>query len=75
MMIRKARRAAERTGESYKHYKDWTNRLILADLFLVMNSLLDREMMAGKVQCIYLDPPYGVKFSSNFHLSVKQRRS
>ncbi len=59
--------------EFYQHEMDWTNRLILGDSLLVMNSLLEREMMAGKVQCIYFDPPYGVKFSSNFQPSVKQR--
>ena len=59
--------------EFYQHEMDWTNRLILGDSLLVMNSLLEREMMAGKVQCIFVDPPYGVKFSSNFQPSVKQR--
>lgn len=54
--------------EFYQHDMDWTNRLILGDSLLVMNSLLEREMMAGKIQCIYVDPPYGVKFSSNFQL-------
>jgi adenine-specific DNA-methyltransferase len=59
--------------EFYQHDMDWTNRLILADSLLVMNSLLEREMMGGKVQTIFVDPPYGVKFSSNFQPSVKQR--
>ena len=59
--------------EFYQHEMDWTNRLILGDSLLVANSLLEREMMAGKVQCIYFDPPYGVKFSSNFSLQQKQR--
>ncbi len=59
--------------EFYKHDMDWTNRLILGDSLLVMNSMLEREMMAGKVQTIFVDPPYGVKFSSNFQPSVKQR--
>jgi adenine-specific DNA-methyltransferase len=59
--------------EFYQHDMDWTNRLILGDSLLVMNSLLERELMAGKVQCIFVDPPYGVKFSSNFQPSVKQR--
>src|SRR3989338_5190492 len=52
---------------------DWTNRLILGDSLLIMNSMLEREMMTGKVQTIFVDPPYGVKFSSNFQPSVKQR--
>jgi len=59
--------------EFYQHDMDWTNRLILGDSLLVMNSLLEREMMAWKVQTIFVDPPYGVKFSSNFQPSVKQR--
>ncbi len=59
--------------EFYQHDMDWTNRLILGDSLLVINSLLEREMMGGKVQTIFVDPPYGVKFSSNFQPSVKQR--
>ncbi len=59
--------------EFYQHEMDWTNRLILGDSLLIANSLLEREMMAGRVQCIYFDPPYGVKFSSNFQPSTKQR--
>ena len=51
---------------AYRHERDWSNRLIAGDSLLVMNSLLRRELMAGKVQMIYVDPPYGVKFSSNF---------
>lgn len=60
--------------EFYQHDMDWTNRLILGDSLLAMNSLLEREMMAGKIQGIYVDPPYGVKFSFNFQPSVKQWR-
>ena len=59
--------------EFYQHEMDWTNRLILGDSLLIMNSMLEREMMTGKVQTIFVDPPYGVKFSSNFQPSVKQR--
>lgn len=57
----------------YQHDVDWANRLILGDSLLVMNSLLRRELMAGKVQMIYLDPPYGVKFSSNFQPRIDRR--
>jgi len=57
----------------YKHEVDWKNRLILGDSLVVMNSLLEREHMAGKVQCIYMDPPYGVKFNSNFQPFVHKR--
>lgn len=59
--------------EFYHHDVDWLNRLILGDSLLVMNSLLEREHMAGKVQCIYMDPPYGVKFNSNFQPSISRR--
>jgi len=50
----------------YKHDQDWTNRLIAGDSLLVMNSMLQKEGMAGKVQMVYIDPPYGIKFNSNF---------
>lgn len=50
----------------YKHEKGWSNRLIAGDSLLVMNSLLQKESMAGKVQMIYFDPPYGIKYGSNF---------
>jgi len=50
----------------YRHEKGWSNRLIAGDSLLVMNSLLQKESMAGKVQMIYIDPPYGIKYGSNF---------
>ena len=50
----------------YQHDMDWANRLILGDSLTVMHSLARREDLAGKVQMIYIDPPYGIKFSSNF---------
>ncbi len=50
----------------YHHIKNWSNRLIAGDSLLVMNSLLEKEQMAGKVQMIYIDPPYGIKYNSNF---------
>lgn len=50
----------------YKHERDWANRLIAGDSLLVMNSLLQKEGMAGQVQMIYIDPPYGIKYGSNF---------
>lgn len=50
----------------YKHEQDWTNRLIAGDSLLVMNSQLVKEGMAGKVQMVYFDPPYGIKYNSNF---------
>jgi len=59
--------------EFYKHKHDWSNRLIAGDSLLVMNSLLEKEGMAGKVQMIYLDPPYGIKYGSNFQPFVNKR--
>ena len=56
---------AERT-EFYQHQGNWSNRMILGDSLRVMASLAEREGLRGKVQCIYLDPPYGIKFNSNF---------
>lgn len=57
----------------YHHEKGWSNRLIAGDSLLVMNSLLHKESMAGKVQMIYIDPPYGIKYGSNFQPFVGKR--
>jgi len=59
--------------EFYQHDVDWANRLVLGDSLVVMNSLLERELMAGKVQMIYLDPPYGVAYNSNFQPRTDRR--
>ena len=59
--------------DAYDHKGPWTNRLILGDSLQVMNSLLDYEGMGGQVQMIYFDPPYGVKFGSNFQPFVRKR--
>ena len=59
--------------EAYEHVGDWTNRLILGDSLVVMNSLLEYEGLGGQVQMIYIDPPYGVKFGSNFQPFVRRR--
>jgi adenine-specific DNA-methyltransferase len=64
---------ADQEVEFYRHEMGWANRLILGDSLLVMNSLLVKEGMAGKVQCIYLDPPYGIKYSSNFQPRIDRR--
>lgn len=58
--------------EFYQHEMDWANRLILGDSLLVMNSLLERELMAGKVQMVYFDPPYGVNYKSNFQPGLRK---
>jgi len=52
--------------EFYEHELSWSNRLILGDSLIAMNSLLNRERMAGQVQMVYIDPPYGIKYNSNF---------
>ena len=59
--------------EFYKHDQNWSNRLIAGDSLLVMNSLLQKENMAGKVQTIYIDPPYGIKYGSNFQPFINKR--
>ena len=59
--------------EFYQHDGHWTNRMILGDSLQVMASLAEREGLRGKVQCIYFDPPYGIKFNSNFQWSTTSR--
>ncbi len=59
--------------EFYAHDQNWSNRMILGDSLQVMASLAEREGLRGKVQCIYLDPPYGIKFNSNFQWSTTSR--
>jgi adenine-specific DNA-methyltransferase len=57
----------------YKHAHGWSNRLIAGDSLLIMNSLLEKEGMAGQVQMVYIDPPYGIKYGSNFQPFVNKR--
>lgn len=57
----------------YKHEDNWQNRMILGDSLLVMNSLLEKEGMRGLVQTVYIDPPYGIKFGSNWQVSTRNR--
>ena len=64
--------SADRT-EFYQHDQNWTNRMILGDSLQVMASLAEREGLRGQVQCIYIDPPYGIKFNSNFQWSTTSR--
>ena len=63
----------DKVGEYYNHQEPWTNRLIQGDSLLVMTSLLNCESMAGKVQMIYLDPPYGIKYGSNWQIQLNSR--
>ncbi len=59
--------------EFYQHDANWSNRMILGDSLAVMASLAEREGLRGQVQCIYIDPPYGIKFNSNFQWSTTSR--
>jgi len=63
----------EAKTEFYAHDQNWTNRMILGDSLQVMASLAEREGLRGKVQCIYFDPPYGIKFGSNWQVSTRSR--
>ena len=65
-------KGADKT-EFYAHDQNWTNRMILGDSLQVMASLAEREGLRGRVQCIYFDPPYGIKFNSNFQWSTTSR--
>jgi adenine-specific DNA-methyltransferase len=66
--------AGEAKTEFYQHDANWTNRMILGDSLQVMASLAEREGLRGKVQCLYIDPPYGIRFNSNFQWSTTSRR-
>ena len=59
--------------EFYQHDQNWSNRMILGDALQVMASLAEREGLRGKVQCIYFDPPYGIRFNSNFQWSTTDK--
>ena len=63
----------DQRAEFYQHDQHWSNRLILGDSLQVMASLAERESLRGKVQCIYFDPPYGIKFNSNWQVSTQSR--
>ena len=65
--------SGEAQTEFYQHDANWSNRMILGDSLQVMASLAEREGLRGKVQCIYIDPPYGIKFNSNFQWSTTSR--
>ena len=62
----------ERLAGYYKHSDNWQNRLIQGDSLLVMNSLLNREGMKGQVQCIYFDPPYGIRYGGNWQIMINK---
>lgn len=64
----------EKVSEYYQHSDGWTNRLIQGDSHLVMASLLEREGMAGQVQTIYIDPPYGINYGSNWQMQINDKK-
>ncbi len=72
-IFERAKRPLREEIEFYKHRDGWTNRLVAGDSLLVMNSLLEKEGMGGKVQMVYFDPPYGIKYGSNFQPFVNKR--
>lgn len=63
----------DKAVEFYKHEMNWSNRMILGDSLVVMSSLLERERLAGTVQCVYIDPPYGIRYQSNFQPGISKR--
>lgn len=72
-LFEKEKKPLREAIEFYKHKEGWSNRLIAGDSLLVMNSLLDKEGMGGKVQMVYFDPPYGIKYGSNFQPFVSKK--
>lgn len=64
----------EQKVDFYHHQQNWTNRLILGDSLLVMTSLAEKEGLKGKIQTIYMDPPYGIDFGSNWQVSTRKRQ-
>lgn len=65
--------APDARAEFYQHDQHWSNRMILGDSLQVMASLAERESLRGKVQCIFFDPPYGIKFGSNWQVSTQSK--
>lgn len=59
--------------EFYQHDLDWSNRMVLGDSLIVMTSLIERERLAGRLQCVFIDPPYGIKYQSNFQSNISDR--
>lgn len=72
-LFEKEKKPLREAIEFYKHKEGWSNRLIAGDSLLVMNSLLEKEGMGGKVQMVYFDPPYGIKYGSNFQPFINKR--
>lgn len=72
-LFEKEKKPLREAIEFYKHKEGWSNRLISGDSLLVMNSLLQKEAMAGQVQMVYIDPPYGINYGSNFQPFVNKK--
>lgn len=72
-LFEKEKKPLREAIEFYKHKEGWSNRMIAGDSLLVMNSMLEKEGMGGKVQMVYFDPPYGIKYGSNFQPFVNKR--
>lgn len=72
-LFEKEKKPLREAIEFYKHKEGWSNRLIAGDSLLIMNSLLEKEGMGGKVQMVYFDPPYGIKYGSNFQPFVNKK--
>jgi adenine-specific DNA-methyltransferase len=72
-LFEQAKKPLREAIEFYKHKEGWTNRLIAGDSLLVMNSMLEKESMGGKVQMVYFDPPYGIKYGSNFQAFINKK--
>jgi len=65
----------EHRVDFYQHEGNWSNRMILGDSLLVMNSLAEKEGLRGQVQMIYFDPPYGISFASNWQVSTRKKQT
>lgn len=72
-LFEKEKKPLREAIEFYKHKEGWSNRLIAGDSLLIMNSLLEKEGMGGKVQMVYFDPPYGIRYGSNFQPFVSKK--
>ncbi len=72
-LFEKEKKPLREAIEFYKHKEGWSNRLVAGDSLLIMNSLLEKEGMGGKVQTVYFDPPYGIRYGSNFQPFINKR--
>ncbi len=73
MAKKRKTKTSQKPIEQYKHKENWSNRLVAGDSLLVIKSLFEKEDMGDKVQMVYSDPPYGIKYGSNFQPFVNKR--